>query len=259
MNMIKTTHLVAQYLAAAGISFLEPKEDDSHTSLKFNMADKSIYTYPLNIYGDTISFDYADFCIRWNSINNHGELNLKWCTHKKVLKWIEDRAKMSGIQKQYKYKFHYKLPYAIREDFVFEITDDRGSLIRLSDIRTLGQLSLESFILNRRLVSDVRIWPHHFDSGAYVPNLGTNKNYALSFGLAIPDKLFSSFYFYMALYDDEGHTSVETKTLEPLKIGKWLDTGFKGAVLPVDEVTNESVATHFFDEAYEIYRRRYDF
>ena len=35
--MKEQIHLAAQYLAAAGISFLEKRDDDSHTNLGFNI------------------------------------------------------------------------------------------------------------------------------------------------------------------------------------------------------------------------------
>jgi hypothetical protein len=51
--MEKMMYLLAQYLAAAGISFLEKKDDDSHSNLGFSIENSSMYSRPLNENGDT--------------------------------------------------------------------------------------------------------------------------------------------------------------------------------------------------------------
>ncbi len=248
------THLAAQYLAAAGISFLEKQEDDSHTSLKFSVNDLSLHTYPLNEKGDTLSFDYSKFSLRWNSIEGNNTKNLNWCSHKKILEWISDQATKAGIQKEYKYKLHYQLPYSIINDFVFEISD-RNSLTRLSKMRTLGQLSLNSFLKRRGLKTEVRTWPHHFDTGAYVASISNEENLSLGVGLAIPDEVYSDFYFYMAFYDDNG--SIDTKGLPYLKIGTWSNKEFKGAILPVKAINNEREVVSFLEQSFDIFLHKY--
>lgn len=40
-------HLAAQYLAAAGISFVAKEDDDSHTNLGFSAETGSMTTHPL--------------------------------------------------------------------------------------------------------------------------------------------------------------------------------------------------------------------
>ncbi|MEM9363379.1 MAG: hypothetical protein AAGA43_12125 [Bacteroidota bacterium] len=244
--------MASQYLAAAGISFLKPEKDDSHTSLKFNTADRSLYTHPLNENGDTLSFDYRQFLLRWNSPENESFISLNWCSHKKIVQWIKEQSRTAGIAKDYMYKFHYHLPYAILGDFIFEVTD-KDSLTKLSDLRVLGQQSLESFVSHNNLTSEVRVWPHHFDSGAYIPDIGGDGDLALGLGLAIPDELHSDFYFYMALYDRHG--SVPTDNLPALSNGIWSNTGFKGAVLPVRNASNRTMVSQFLIEAFTAYKQ----
>ena len=50
--MEKMLYLAAQYLAAAGISFLEKKEDDSHTNLAFNSNNAQLSSRVLSSKGD---------------------------------------------------------------------------------------------------------------------------------------------------------------------------------------------------------------
>ena len=74
---------------------------------------------------------------------------------------------------------------------------------------------------------EIRIWPHHFDTGIYVM---ATKQLGLGFGLAMKDAMVGAPYFYLSGYNQENPVSY--KNLNPLTHGKW-ETGeqWNGAVL----------------------------
>lgn len=244
-------HLAAQYLAAAGISFVEKKSDDSHTSLKYEVNNTSLYTLPLNVVGDTLSLNYKLFALEWNSKNNTETILLNGRSHKEVLNWIRTRVKESGIEKKFNYTFHYDLPYAINDDFTFLL--ERDALKKQTSIRTLAQNTIESFLLKSKLQSDVRTWPHHFDSGAF-SILNEDGKFSIGLGLAIPDAVCDDFYFYISAY--KGHQSFSTEGFLPIKFGLWKNNGFKGAILPASQIMKEQVE-YFFEKTFEIYMNEF--
>ncbi|GAA4272760.1 hypothetical protein U6A24_08400 [Aquimarina gracilis] len=247
--MTTQLHLAAQYLAAAGISFLEKKEDDSHTNLGFSITEGNLYTRPLNEAGDTLSLNYHRFTLEWNSKNSKSSLRLDKTLHSEVLKWIQVTAEEANIKKQYNYDFHYDLPYdKITNDFEFKLTDP-SRLKRLIHFRTLAQLSIKTFLENHKIESDIRIWPHHFDTGAFAM-LKNKSNMSIGLGLAIPDSVVNDYYLYISGY--HGHDAVDTSNFNSLTIGNWYTEGFKGAVLPVSEIDQKD-AVIFFDQAFSIY------
>ena len=63
-------------------------------------------------------------------------------------------------------------------------------------------------------VSEVRIWPHHFDTGC-LGYFDTKKNVSVGLGLAIPDKNVDDWYFYASGY--HGEEPIQTEMFEPLK------------------------------------------
>ncbi len=249
--MTTQMHLAAQYLAAAAISFLEKKEDDSHTNLGFSATEGSMSTHPLNKEGDTLSLNYQRFTLEWNSKNSKSSLRLDGTTHSEILKWVGKTAVAANIEKQYKYDLHYDLPYAtITNDFTFKL-HDVGRLRELTNFRILAQLTLETFLENQQLKSDIRTWPHHFDTGAFV-SLNDNSELTIGLGLAIPDTMIDDYYFYMSAY--KGHDGLDTSNLSSLTNGKWYNEGFKGAVLPVTGI-DEITASIFFEEALTAYKK----
>ncbi|CAZ97960.1 hypothetical protein [Zobellia galactanivorans] len=244
--MEKMMHLAAQYLAAAGISFVEKKADDSHTNLGWSIDKQGLETHPLSIDGDVLALNYNTFSLEWNSPKNNASFALDGKTHEQVLEWLTNSAD-AFLGKKYTYDFHYDLPYSIDDSFTFKL--DAHKLKELTGLRTLAQSSLEKTLEANGLSSDIRIWPHHFDSGAYVI---ISDDLSIGFGLAVPDTMINEHYFYISGY--KGHDGIETSNFTSLSMGEWKNEGFKGAVLPATKI-NEAQVVHFFTEAINTYKK----
>ena len=244
---IKMIHLAAQYLAAAGISFIAEREDDSHTNLGYSIDEKSFETWPLNDSGSKLSFDLARFELNWISRSESRSLTLDGCSHTQVLEWISATCSAIKINKPYTYKFHYELPYPISDDYVFKT--DREVLNREIRLRSLAQTVLSQFLFQNQLISDIRTWPHHFDTGIFF-HLTANNEISIGMGLAIPDSVVDDHYFYASGY--KGHDGLDTTGFAALAHGKWMQEGFKGAVLPASE-SDERTVIEFLNSAMEAY------
>jgi hypothetical protein len=195
--MKKQMHLAAQYLAAAGISFLEKKEDDSHTNLGFNISGASLETNVLSKNGDQLCLNYKTFSLVWKSKKDKTSFKLNGKTHKAVLEWLEETSK-KYLNKPYSYKLHYDLPYKIDDSFVFQLKSN-SDLEELIQLRTVIQLSLEEINIIYNKNADIRIWPHHFDTGIYSQLLDNDISFGL--GLAIPDSVCKEHYLYISGYN----------------------------------------------------------
>ncbi|CAN0366794.1 unnamed protein product, partial [Ectocarpus sp. 4 AP-2014] len=203
------------------ISFVEKKDDDSHTNLGFSSEDGSLYTRPLNEAGDKLSLNYERFTLEWVGKAATRHFRLDGSTHAQILAWIKQMVTDAGIDKPYIYKFHYDLPYQVTDDFTFKLLD-AGRLQELLHLRILAQMVLESFLQDHKLDSEIRIWPHHFDTGAYA-SLNDNSGPAIGLGLAIPDSDHEDHYFYIAAY--KGHDGVDISAFDGLTNGTWHNNG----------------------------------
>lgn len=240
-------HLAAQYLAAAGINFVPQKEDDSHTNLGFSIPKKSLETHPLSEKGDTLSLRYDSFGLQWNSLEKTESLLLDGTSHQSVVQWLNDMSERS-LDKAYSYRFHYELPYEITDEYVFELSDIER-LAELTQLRILAQSALEETLASTKLESAIRIWPHHFDTGAYA---SLNEHVAVGFGMAIPDDVCDEHYFYVSGY--KGHDAIVPDGFSALTRGEWKSSGLTGAVLPARNIGLPD-ALLFFKEAIENYRK----
>ncbi|MBU2904045.1 hypothetical protein KO529_04545 [Arenibacter algicola] len=239
-------HLAAQYLATAGISFLEKKKDDSHTNLGFDANTGYLETWPLNDNGFKIALDYVQFSLHWISNDTtRMTIYLDGKSHREIVKWIKEVTKTLGASKTYSYKLHYELPYGkMTDDFVFSkpLQDD---LDKMLGYRKIAQRALESVVNKMMLSTTIRVWPHHFDTGGY-EIIGTSNPIGVGFGMAIPDSIIDDFYLYTSGY--KGHESIDTSEFDAITYGDWMNEDFKGAVLPMKNV-DEAMAITFFNES----------
>lgn len=246
--MIQQLHLAAQYLAAAGISFLDKKEDDSHTNLGFSVDKGRLETWPLNTSGVMLCLNYSDFALEWGP-NSELKMSLNGKGHDEIVAWVSTSAKELGFQQPYRYDLHYTLPYPLESNFKFQLSS-HNQITELLRLRKLAQEAIASFLGQEKLVSDIRIWPHHFDTGAFSAlNDGSGKSVGL--GMAIPDTLVNDLYFYISGY--RGHSGLNTWAFNKLTNGKWINDGFKGAVLEASKA-NEETVVQFLQEALANYK-----
>ncbi len=248
-SMKDQMHLAAQYLAAAAIHFVEKRDDDSHTNLGFDSDSGRMSTRPLSDNGDTLSLNYNTFALEWNSSTNVESIQLDGTSHKEILAWLT-KLSQEKIGKPYTYSFHYDVPYSIADTTVFTMSDSI-ELKRLLQLRIRTQTILEQALSENNLQSEIRVWPHHFDTGAFTA-LPNNPEVAVGFGLAIPDALSQEHYLYMSGY--KGHDGISTQGFSPLKKGDWKNDDFKGAILPADHI-EVSEGVQFFKEAIHQYKK----
>lgn len=245
--MLQQLHLAAQYLATAGISFLEKKADDSHTNLGFSIEKARLETWPLDSTGTQLCLNYPEFALEWSS-KKALSLALNGKTHEEVITWVKNTAEQLGLP-PYHFDLHYELPYTMDSNFKFELSNS-GQVEQLIQARTLVQQALTSFLEKENLSSEIRIWPHHFDTGAFTAlNDGSGKSIGL--GMAVPDTVVDDLYLYISGY--RGHDTLRTWAFKSLTRGKWVNDAFKGAVLPVSGLTKDMVVL-FFQEALARYK-----
>ena len=126
---------------------------------------------------------------------------------------------------------------------------DKEALYEIVRLRILANISIEHFLYSESLTSNIRVWPHHFDTGAFVV-LDDSSNKSIGLGMAIPDSVVDDHYFYMSGYN--GHDGINTSGFKKLSKGEWKDDGFKGAVLPTSAIT-ENEAVKFLKESFAQY------
>ena len=243
--MLEQVHFASQYLAMAGKSFLESKADDSHTNIGYNIISSSFETWDLNDDGLKLTLYLSNFQLKWSTGQS---LVLSEKTHNQVVQWLKATSSELGLEKNYHFNLHYDLPFDWDEDYSYELIDE-SYLVKEAELRTLANKTLETFLRSQSLKSDIRIWPHHFDTGAFMV-LDNGSGKSIGMGMAIPDWLMNDHYFYLSGYN--GHDAIDTSNFSSMTLGEWKNKGFKGAVFPTSGIA-EKEGIQFLKEAFAQY------
>ena len=141
-----------------------------------------------------------------------------------------------GLKKEgFRDKLHFEIPvYPFLND-PFE-SFDLKSRDNWEYYRSMANLACSELIGYLQVVGEIRIWPHHFDTGIYVE---PNGNTGLGFGLAMEDSMVGGPYFYFSGYRLNGE-GFDYENAPHLVTGKWMiSENWKGAVLPLSELKKD--------------------
>ena len=242
MNLLDQWHWAAQYLAMAAKSFLPIQEDDSHTNLSFGSPPNSLATRPLSGKNDRLILHLNTGVLELEN-SDQPSLSLQNKSHDEVCEFLKEVFESTGYPVEYRFDLHYSLPFSWEGPFE-EWKQDSFMI----DLRAQAHRVLEEVSRQLGFCQEIRVWPHHFDSGAFGPCDQVPGLY-FGIGLAVPDEAFDSHYFYLSAYF-EGQI-VDPPADYPLPIGEWTQAEFRGAFLAVHlegTRTDEEVIL-FFEKA----------
>ena len=244
--MLNQWHWAAQYLATAAKSFVKPQEDDSHTNLGYDRENALLFTHPLFDNQNVFQLDLKKGVLQLSN-RPKTSIPISGKTHPEI---IEALKGLFGNQ-DYTFDLHYDLPFELTKE-PFHWSEDRFMI----DLRTQAHLLLEDCSRELGFCQEVRIWPHHFDSGVFGPS-ERKQELHFGIGLAIPDGLNECHYYYLSAYS-EGKL-LPAPIENALAVGQWIDTDFEGAILEVipGEVPDNEKVMEFYRRATDHYIDQY--
>ena len=246
MRSLRQWHWAAQYLAMAAKTYLTAREDDSQTNLSFGTPPNCLATHPLSGENNRLLLHLESGLLELENCKQPA-LFLENKSHEEVCQYLKDVFESAGYPVQYRFELHYSLPYLLEGSFEEWAKDPF-----MIDLRTQAHRVLEEVSRLLGFCQEIRIWPHHFDSGAFGP-CDQIPGLFFGIGLAIPDEAIDCHYYYLSAY-------FESKIVEPpaeclLAAGEWTQAEFKGALLAVnsEEIRKDEEVLQFFETAASAY------
>lgn len=235
INIDQRIHLLCQVLAKVNRNFVPEKKDFSHTTLSFDALGKRILSRWIESKKGAIimALDLQDFSFSW--LNKSFQKIRKYTISGKTKAQIEheivsDLENIGLGEDGFTKKLKYKIPNYPFMDEPFQALEIQA-LNKWIYYRNLANEASAKFLRHLMIEDEVRIWPHHFDTGLYKE---IDEKIGIGFGLAMKDSLVDSPYFYLSGYLLEGVLSF--KNLPELNFGKWDIGDWNGAVLPISEI-----------------------
>lgn len=234
-------HWLSQVLAKANRAYVPEQKDDSHTNLYFDALEKRILGRWIDGPGgkiipglnlQSLSFQWLD--IKQNVLHEVSVLNKSM---EQLEKSVNEYPMSINMGRDTFFQaLHFEIPdYKIETLNRGDISEDGiRSWIYFRDLANRASLDMLGYL---QLESEIRIWPHHFDTGIYTR---ITEEFGLGFGLAMEDSMIGRPYFYMSGYN--GESPISYKNLNRLSTGRW-ETGehWNGAVLALNGISATSI------------------
>lgn len=232
-------HLLCQVITKANRTFIEKKENDSHTNLYFDILGNRITGRWIETQAGKLLFTLNLKDLTIQVINSSETVLISVISIGNKLDDIElelERKLLSmGLDTTgFKDELHFDIPvYSFHDEPISALSSE--ALHTWKHYRQLANEASALLLGHAQVLEEIRIWPHHFDTGIYIlinPNLG------LGFGLAMEDDLVGTPYFYMSGYPID--STVNYVNLPLGKDWKWEVTEhWKGAVLPLTRLAEK--------------------
>jgi len=237
-------HWASQFIAAAGQSFVEPREDDSHRSMTWQAARREFvgesfadaYPFRVGLRPAGLTLQLLD-----RTEQPLGSLPLAGKTIEDGYEWL-----MTGLA-----NYMERLPEILRPDFALPShpvqkgarfsEDQQHEFTTLSALYESAATLLGEVVDGHDTASEVRCWPHHFDIATLVTvEQGEDAESAktIGIGMAPTGSDAGGWYWYVTPwpYPDPA----DLPTLDGA--GAWHTEGWVGAVLSGEEVVQAEAA-----------------
>lgn len=227
-------HQLSQIITKANRTFVPKQADDSHTNLYFDSIARRVYGRWINAEKGNIilALNLQSFSFEW--INDTLKViqihSIQGKTSSKIEQSIADALPEIGLRaKDFRNDLHFKIseyPFLNEPFSNFEAKD----LTQWEHYRSLGNKACFALLGLLQATSEIRIWPHHFDTGIYIE---PTKKIGLGFGLAMEDNMVGYPYFYFSGNGLNGYV-IDYNNAPELKLGQWIiNDNWNGAVLPL--------------------------
>lgn len=233
-------HQASQHLARINKAFQPQKADDSHTTLHFDPINQWLSAHWIQTQQEAFL-----------PVLDLQRPRLQWLNQQlDVVASFELNTPFEPKQTDLFLALNSALPNAeLSERMHYEIPDyaDNTSIpssTALSIWKNNRKLALDAsyeIIRFLGLEATVHIWPHHFDTGIFIPIKGSQ---SLGFGLAMADSMKIGPYFYMSSYDEDGMINPKVLRTRALNQGNWiLEGSWTGTVLRLKLLETSKNAT----------------
>lgn len=233
-------HWLSQVITKVNKAFVPERDDDSHTNLSLDSVGSRLLGRWIDVRGGRVilSLNIHAMTFEWLDENQNiiNEVQVADRTMEQLL--LEVAVYPDSLTMDTGQIFsplHFEIPdYGIQSLHIEDVSaTGLGSWLKYRD---LANIACQDMLTHLQAESEIRIWPHHFDTGIYA---GVKKDLGFGFGLAMKDSMVGSPYFYLAGYGEGVNDA--GRELPGLSVGRWeIDGPWKGAVLPLDRLLGKN-------------------
>jgi len=257
-DALQQQHHAAQYLALVGRHLISQQANDSNTNMEFVPEAEMIVGNTLS-NGMKVGLQLNNLQLKiLDEVNRSLKtISLIGKTKKQGFNELKKNFSDLGVDtSSFTRELHYEIPgHALDKGGVFTVKDEKYFLENMY-YRHNARLVLNELVADVADTSEVKIWPHHFDTGSftnYAINESGSVSQTIGLGLAISDGMVAEPYYYISFWSE--NVKLVPAGFETLKSGKWMMPDWNGAILPLSEFLKKDSANEQFALALTFFRQ----
>ena len=233
-SVLQQQHQAAQFIAMAGRHLIPQQVDDSNTNMQYLPENEWFAGNELPggmrivLYLKDLTLFIVD-----KEYNLRSEIPLIGKTRDQAFKQLKKNLSDLGVKvSKFIDELHYEIPsYGPDKDAAFS-QGYQNHILENINYRHNAEIVLNKIAANYKNAEQVRIWPHHFDTGNIIP-VAYNEDGAVSksigLGWAIPDDMINEPYYYLSYWSE---SPVEDFNEFPApEAGEWVKSGWNGGIV----------------------------
>lgn len=250
-DALQQQHHAAQFIALVGRHLIPQKPDDSNTNMEF-IPKKDILLGNDMPNGMRVALQLSE--MKLNILDKENKvkkiIGLDGKTKQRVFGELSQSLADLGVDvTSLKNELHYDIPeYRLEKGSVFSVKN-KSDFIENSKYRHNAKIVLNEIGKLFEYQELIRIWPHHFDTGAVYTISKNEKGEAtqtIGIGMAIPDSMVEEPYYYLSFWSEKPFKGIEN--IVALHAGRWMMPKWNGAILRHSEILEAGSA----DNQYEL-------
>ncbi len=261
-DALQQQHHASQFIALVGRHLIPQQPDDSNTNMQY-LLDKELLVGNALVNGMRLALQLSDLTLYIIDEDNKlkSEISLVGKITEQVFEEVKQTFAEFGVDiSNLKNELHYEMPSHDLLDGASFTIKEKKLYQENTDYRHNAEVILNEIAAGFGDADSVRVWPHHFDTGTFIPFAYNDKgelSQSIGIGWSIPDSMVNEPYYYLSFWSEQPVESFEA--LSPLEAGKWITTGWNGGVLKLSEILKytsageqQSLVQTFFNSGIKI-------
>jgi hypothetical protein len=260
-DALRQQHHAVQFIALVGRHLIPQKPDDSNTNMQYFPEREMLLGNELsNQYRIGLKLSTLELFLLDKELNQIRHISLVGKTRIQVFEELKNVLSESDIDiSNLKDELHYDIPaHSVASGAAFTTENSiyfKENVLHFHNSKTV----LEAIVADYKDAAAVRVWPHHFDTGTFIPlsfNISGEITRYIGLGFAIPDSMVDEPYCYISFWSADSTENINT--LSPLEIGEWKIPDWNGAVLKLSEIRNNNSARSQYEMVYQFFKSGLD-
>ncbi len=251
---IRLLHQAAQFVAMVSNSYLSKQPDDSQNNFAWNNENNHLEGQWIKSTTVRALLNVADFELIIDKYLTLEVVPLDGWTKEQIVGNLQEELMTTTLNpSSLKLVTQFSIPSHSVDDGLPLAKPANELLDEWSRYLSNTQFLLKEIQQRFKWSSEIKVWPHHFDMGFYIPLIKDEQGNAIQsigLGLAIPDGYVDEPYFFINHWSKN---PIEYPEHFPkVSYGSWNTRDWKGLVLPANEVIAQrdqhTFVKSFYDE-----------